>query len=394
MLFYPSQGNLNATRPSLLGNPMIAQANSMLQNLVTQQGSLATLLQLKPPGGSSGQGLTDNTGGINLNQLNNWNQLIGFLQATMVDSSKQPKEDSDPSIGRRTKTGLLGDAPGQSGSLGTLGSRDSETGPKPSLLGLGPTPETNGKRGLLGDSPTSGLIGGEPPGRPILGAGTIAPLLPSAPPLFAEMGNDNGGGPNVGPANTLLALFLENQIRAQLQSLQGRGHAGGVALLNRSLRQPGVQNGSGSLLGAPPQSAGSQGATMNLNSANNNSLSQRPLSRTLLPNPSSAPLGMEEGKKPGLLGEHPGCQPTWPWRQQGNGGDKQTSSTSGEGGGGRSNLPSTTTGNKERRGLLGDAPQEVRIGFIFFTFYKCWVLFHKIYLLLREVVVKSHINKF
>ena len=182
---------------------MIAQANSLIQNLATQQGSVIHNM----PSGSGN--LNGNISNLNINQLNNWNQLLGLLQTHLGNGGMSPVNDKSgmpPTSLPAQGQGLLGDAP--------------NSGPMRKSPLLGVAPGMNAKPGLLGDAPKS-------LGRPILGSSADKRTLlggQNQPALLADPGAKENI--NIGPANPLLAIFLEGQIRQQLDSLQGRGGGG------------------------------------------------------------------------------------------------------------------------------------------------------------------------
>ena len=100
-----------ANRPSLLGNPMIAQANSMLQSVYAQSSPQSQILQSIP------------TFSLNVNMLNNLNQLIEAVgkpssPAESTSSTPEPPQSTSPDVNGTNKTGLLGDAPAKAGLLG------------------------------------------------------------------------------------------------------------------------------------------------------------------------------------------------------------------------------------------------------------------------------------
>ena len=150
------------SRPSLLGNPMIAQANMMLQ-----ASNLMNMMSSNP----------QNAQNINVNVIANFNQLVNTLQG-------------------------MGDAFMGKDNSGELG--DGKTGTR----GLGNESGSNAPKGLLGDHPFSNPSGS---------------LLGNGPRSSQARGPANGGG--MGPANPLLALFLEQQIRQQITWQQAQTQA-------------------------------------------------------------------------------------------------------------------------------------------------------------------------
>lgn len=189
---------------------MIAQANALLQNLAMQNRDL-----FPNQSNSSNQSANGNVSNINVNQLHNWNQLLSLVQGSPANSAGSGDATPSQSPVLTQGQGLLGDAPSNHHPAVT----------KTPLLGT--APGMGGKPGLLGDAPSSG----GPLGRPILGNGSglegeKRSLLGNGPQnIFPDSGSKENI--NMGPANPLLALFLEGQIRQQLETLRAGGSGSG-----------------------------------------------------------------------------------------------------------------------------------------------------------------------
>ncbi len=167
---------------------------------------------------------------ININMLNNLTQLL-----TMMQGAGHPTTAAAPppqSAGQTSpRQGLLGDAP-LSHKPGLLGDAPGKAGPPNQTLLNGPNSApifSNGKQSSGSSQNPSqgkvGLLGDMPPG----GQDSMSSL------------------PNLGPANTLLALFLENQIKQHLQQVKG-----GVMMNNQS---GGTMMKGGMMMTSPPGSA-------------------------------------------------------------------------------------------------------------------------------------------
>ena len=174
----PGQG-----KPSLLGNPLIAQANSMLQNLFQNphQGPSQPAPFSSP-----------NMPALSPSALNNFPQLLAmFAQGMQGGPQGGPPQDNKPD-----RQGLLGQAP------------------------------SSHRQGLLGNGPRPSFMG---------------------PPDGGNQGNTP-----MGPANPLLALFLETQIRQCMSGGGGPPMGGPPGNMNRP---PGPQGG----MRGPPGPGGPQG---------------------------------------------------------------------------------------------------------------------------------------
>ena len=146
---------------------MIAQANMMLQT-----SNLMKLLSSPPPSAQN----------MNVNIIANFSQLVNILQG--LGGSQQKKQND-------------GEAKQERDNVNTTQAKESENN-SVNVKGLiGETPFVSSSTGLLGDAPP-GSQAKEP-----------APTFMDVPITGT-----------VGPANPLLALFLEQQIRQQISSQQ------------------------------------------------------------------------------------------------------------------------------------------------------------------------------
>ncbi len=188
------------SRPSLLGNPMIAQANMMLQ----------TSNLLKMLGGPA-----PNAQNINMSMFANFSQLVNILQGF-----SGPQLDTGGSAGPQQRPNSVGVSSGVQSSgnapKGLLGDAPNSQS-SGALLGNGPSDKESGPPGLLGDRPGQTNNAGAASSKP-------APLLGDRPGAQqSQQSSGSGPAPSLmdiptapGPANPLLALFLEQQIRQQM----------------------------------------------------------------------------------------------------------------------------------------------------------------------------------
>ena len=247
-----------------MGNPLINQANVMLQNLYSQGGQIPNL-NLKhgngqpkpptpPPPTPSNNILSGNQGANNgipslmsfcghnntdFQRLLTMLQGGGNLTRARPSASQASNTTNQPHL---PGSGLLGDAPpGQ--KPGLLGSHPTQPNmaiqnPKPGLLGSGPPPANvrfpNGQPPPREATPVSSTGPGhnqaanasQIPSLLSLPFTTIPGGIPQQRPNGMPTTNMNGASAEGfnGLANPLLALAIELQIRQQLNSLQNHNN--------------------------------------------------------------------------------------------------------------------------------------------------------------------------
>ena len=330
MLLCFQRPGMNQSKPSLLGNPLIAQANAMLQGLFSQSQPSPPLRNnptVPPPqSNNSFPFLSANLPDININMLKNVSQLLVMLQgAGNPGNGQQAAAAPQP-----PRPGLLGDAP-MTHKPGLLGDRPGNP-PKHGLL-LGNNNNNNNKQPLLNvnGGPTSNAQPQSQQSQHLYNNGNTAPQ-PHNVNTQSKAGLQALS--NLTPANPLLALFLENQIKQQLQMAKSQG----IAPPGGGQKAPLLQHAPGQY--RPP----------------NSHMNSKP-SKPLLPHPPPHQTYDQAPVRRGLLGDQPGAPQNGMSDQNrlpSEKGDDSDDSNSVCSNSGQFKTPLLSSANK--RGLLGDKP--------------------------------------